>query len=77
MKQFILNLLSEESRISMTRFLSALCVVTACIIVLYGMYKNLDLNSIAGICSTFLGFGLGAKVIQKNFEKGSEINSDK
>jgi hypothetical protein len=75
--KWFLSLFSETSDISMTRFLSFTCVLTACIIVVYGMYKNVNLDSLIGLCSTFLGFGLGAKVIQKNFEKGSEITSDK
>jgi len=82
MKKFILDLLNEKSSVSMARFLSAVCVLTACFIVIYGIYKNLDLNGLSGICSTFLGFGLGAKVVQKNFEKsstekGSEISTEK
>lgn len=68
MKNFILSLLSESNAVSMTRFLSAVCVLTACLIIIYGMIKGLDLNSLSGIISTFLGFGLGAKVIQKNME---------
>jgi hypothetical protein len=32
------------------------------------MYKGIDLNTLIGISSTFLGFGLGAKVAQKGFE---------
>lgn len=68
MISFIKALLSEAGSVSMTRVLSALCVVMACIIIIYGMIRGLDLNSLAGICSTFLGFGLGAKVVQKNLE---------
>ena len=71
------KLLSEKSSVSMTRFLSLICVITACSIVAYAMFKGFNLNDVVGICSTFLGFGLGAKVIQKNMEKGSEISSDK
>jgi len=70
------ELLSESGNTSMTRFLSMICVLTACFIVVYGMFKGVDLNGIAGICSTFLGFGLGAKVVQKNFEKDGEVSSE-
>lgn len=76
MKDFVLKLLSESSELSMTRFLSALCVLTACSIAVYGMYKNLDLNQLIGLCSTFLGFGLGAKVVQKNLENKTETEVD-
>lgn len=76
MKKFILELLSESSTTSMTRFLSAICVLTACSIAIYGMYTKTDLNQLIGLCSTFLGFGLGAKVVQKNFEGKSELEVD-
>jgi len=62
------KLFSESSEVSMTRVLSFMCVLTACLIVIYSMHKAIDLNSVAGICSTFLGFGLSAKVIQKQIE---------
>lgn len=68
MMAFIRSLLSEAGAVSMTRVLSAVCVLTACLIIVYGMLRGLDLNSLAGICSTFLGFGLGAKVAQKSLE---------
>lgn len=71
MKAFIKSLISESGSVSMTRVLSALCVVMACMIIMYGMIRGLDLNSLAGICSTFLGFGLGAKVAQKIVETKS------
>lgn len=71
MKQWIGSLLSEAGAVSMTRLLSALCVLMACAIAIVAMIKGVDLNSVVGICSTFLGFGLGAKVVQKNMESGS------
>jgi hypothetical protein len=73
MKQFFLNLLAESSNVSMTRFLSLMCVLTACAIAIYGMWTKTDLNQLIGLCSTFLGFGLGAKVVQKNFETKQEL----
>ena len=68
MKQLLLDLMREDSKVSMTRLLSALCVLTAMGMVAYAMYKGIDLNTLIGISSTFLGFGLGAKVAQKGFE---------
>jgi hypothetical protein len=76
MKQFFLNLLAESSNVSMTRFLSLICVLTACSIAVYGMWTKVDLNQLIGLCSTFLGFGLGAKVVQKNFEGKTELEAD-
>lgn len=77
MLKWFKSLISENSDQSMTRFLSLVCVFSASIIAIYTIFSGKDANSVVGICSTFLGFGLGAKVIQKNFEKGSEISSDK
>lgn len=68
MKEFILKLLAEDSNLSMTRFLSLVCVITACLVLVYGVIKGSDLESFVGICSTFLGFGLGAKVMQRHIE---------
>lgn len=76
MKDFILKLISESSDLSMTRFLSSVCVLTACSIAIYGMMKGLDLNQLIGLCSTFLGFGLGAKVTQK-FAENKEMIAEK
>lgn len=69
MKEFLLKLIAEDSNLSMTRFLSLVCVVTACLVLVYGVIKGSNLESFVGICSTFLGFGLGAKVIQRQIEK--------
>lgn len=68
MINFIKALCSESGSVSMTRVMSALCIVMSCIIIIYGMIRGIDLNSLAGICSTFLGFGFGAKVVQKSLE---------
>lgn len=76
MKNFTLKLISESSELSMTRFLSAVCVLTACSIAIYGMVKCIDLDQLIGLCSTFLGFGLGAKVTQK-FAENKEMTSEK
>lgn len=75
--KFFRELIAENGTQSMTRFLSLICVLTACAIAIYGMVKGLDLNQLIGLCSTFLGFGLGAKVVQKNMEKSSEIEVTK
>lgn len=63
------QLLSENGDLSMTRFLSLICVVTASVIALLSIYTTKhSLESVALLCGTFLGAGLGAKVMQKKFE---------
>jgi hypothetical protein len=62
------DLFSESSDVSMTRFLSFLCVVSAVGIGVIGVYKGSDLSATAVLCGTFLGFGFGAKVSQRFIE---------
>lgn len=59
------DLFSESSDVSMTRFLSFVCVATATVIGIGGAAKGSDVTA---ICSVFLGFGLGAKVSQRFIE---------
>lgn len=65
MKQFILDLFSDSSHVSMMRFLSLLCVLTACGIAIHNAATGQDLNGISMLCGTFLGAGIGGKVAQK------------
>ncbi len=73
---WIKELLDEKGALSMTRFLSAICVLTAVAIAIYGMYKAVALDGLIGLTSTFLGFGLGAKVTQK-WAEGKETKIEK
>lgn len=68
MKQFFLDLISEDSKMSMVRFLALFTVITAGGIAIYGMYKGLDLNALSVLAGVFLASGLGAKVSQKIVE---------
>ncbi len=64
------NLFSQSSDVSMTRFLSFICVVTACTL---AFVKGPDSGSLV---TTFLMTGLGAKVSQKFIEnKTSQIEA--
>jgi hypothetical protein len=68
MKKWFRELLAEQEgggSPSMTRFLSLVCVIVATLIALIALSKGLDLNAAAILCSTFLAFGTGSKVIQK------------
>jgi hypothetical protein len=69
------DLFKESSDVSMTRFLSFVCVITATLIALVATVKCENLDSVTGICSVFLGFGLGAKVSQK-FAEGKSQSLD-
>jgi hypothetical protein len=65
MTQWLRDLFSDSSSVSMTRFLSFICVMTATVIGFYGVYGARDVTAIVTI---FLGAGLGAKVAQKSME---------
>lgn len=74
MKDWVLQLFSSSGGVSMVRFLSFICVLTACIIALASIHKSeSEINAAAVLCSTFLGFGLGAKVTQKFAEKSTDV----
>jgi hypothetical protein len=65
MKRWFADLFSESSDVSMTRFLSFVCVISGCILAFYGVYKAQDT---AGVVTVLLGAGLGAKVWQRSIE---------
>lgn len=66
------DLFSESSDVSMTRFLSFLCVVSAVLIAVVGVIRSQD---VTGIVATFLGAGLTAKVTQR-FAEASEASKE-
>ena len=68
MKQFIKDLLREDSKVSTTRLMSLMCVISAIIIVILGLYLGKELTGLATISGTFLGPAFAAKVFQKNME---------
>jgi hypothetical protein len=72
--QFIRDLFSESGNVSMTRFLSLLCVLMATIIAIYGLIEKSDIGQLSMLCATFLGTGMGGKVAQKWVEKNSTTN---
>ena len=61
----------------MTRFLSAVCVFASVIIAFLGLAlgKNSP-ESIAVLCGTFLGAGLGAKVYQRSIEAAEGVQNE-
>ena len=82
MLTYLKSLISDVGTNSMTRFLSLLCVVTAIVIALVGLALHQTPDSLIGLCATFLGSGLGAKVWQRSIEsregeKTTEVISEK
>lgn len=65
MKEFIKQLLSDSGSVSMMRFLSLICVLVASGIAIHAINAGSDLNAASVLCGTFLGSGIGGKVIQK------------
>ena len=65
MKHWIRALFSESSDVSMTRFLSFVSVLTAMLIAVTAVVRNLDLNAAAVLAGTFLAAAFTGKVAQK------------
>lgn len=76
MKSVLLKLLSDTGTISMTRFLSLVCVFSAVLISISVVYKGQPLDSAVGLVSVFLAAGFGGKVAQK-FAEVKESSSEK
>jgi hypothetical protein len=72
MKQFILDLIRDDSNLSMTRFLAMFSVIMAGGIAVYGMSKGVDLNALSMLVGVFLAAGFTGKVSQKMIESKDE-----
>ena len=67
------NFLKEDNgNLSAVRIGFMLCILTACIIGVYGVYKDSDLLTLAGLVGTYLGAAYGGKVWQKKSEQNVE-----
>lgn len=66
--KLLLRLLSERGHLSMMRALSAISVITACILGYLALLLNKDLVSAATLCGVFLSAGIAGKVLQKKNE---------
>lgn len=77
MKSFFRQLLSDKGDLSMTRFLSLVCMAAAILICMYVVYKEQPLDSAVGIVSTFLAAGFGGKVVQSFAENKTSSEEDK
>jgi hypothetical protein len=65
------DLFSESSDVSMTRFLSFICVTSALGIAVTGVIRGSDVTA---LCTVFLSAGLGAKVWQRSIEAKESQN---
>jgi predicted ABC-type sugar transport system permease subunit len=63
------SLFSESSDVSMTRFLSFLAVVTACLIAFKVVVGGGDLSAASVLCGTFLAAAFTGKVAQSFAER--------
>lgn len=66
---FFRQLMSDEGDLSMTRFLSMVCVFSAVLICVVAIVKEQPLDSAVGVISTFLAGGFGGKVVQSFAER--------
>lgn len=59
------GLLNKDGETSSVRAAMFICVITGCIIGVYGLHKGSDLLTLSGLVGTYLAFGIGGKVAQK------------
>lgn len=71
MKQWLKDLFSDSSSVSMMRVLSFICVITASGVAIYSVSKGSNLDSVSVLCGVFLGAGISGKVMQKVTEAKS------
>lgn len=64
MKKFFMSLLSDQGNLSMTRFMSLICVAAALVISIVCLLRGQPADSVVGLVSVFLGAGFGGKVMQ-------------
>lgn len=73
MISFIKKILSERSEYSAMRLMSLTSLVIAGILAFIGLYKEVDLGSLATLCGVFLGASFVGKATQKFAEKKAEV----
>lgn len=72
MRQWLKDLFSDTSSVSMMRVLSLICILTASAIGLKVATLGGDMSTAAVLCSAFLTAGISGKVLQKNIEVNGE-----
>ena len=68
-KKLILELLSEDSKISTVRLMSVLCTVSGICLAFVGLVRGSDLLGLSALCGVFVGAAFTGKVVQKSIEK--------
>jgi hypothetical protein len=69
MKNLILALLSENSKISSLRLMSLTSLFSAVGMAVYGLYMNRDIGTLAILVGVFVSAAFGGKISQKFIEK--------
>lgn len=77
MLRWFKDLFSESSDVSMTRFLSFLCVSSAIIVAFTAVIRASDLSDATMLCSAFLAAGFTGKVMQRSIESREFTESAK
>lgn len=77
MKEFFRALLSDQGDLSMTRFMSLVCVIAALTISVVCLYKGQSADSIVGLVGVFLAAAFGGKVAQSFAEKEPPVEKEK
>ncbi len=68
MKQWLKDLFSDNSNVSMMRVLSLICILTASGVAIHAVSVGSNLDSVSVLCGVFLGAGISGKVTQKMVE---------
>lgn len=74
MKNWFKALFSDSGNVSMTRFLSFLCVLAALLIALVSVVRDSDLNAASILCGVFLTAGFTGKVVQRSIESKESVS---
>lgn len=77
MKKLLMQLLSDQGHMSMTRFLSLICVLAALLISGICLYMGQSPDTVVGLVSVFLGSAFGGKVLQSFAERDNKPTEDK
>lgn len=68
MKQFLIDLVSENSKISTMRVMALLCVLAAIGLAAYGIHEDKSMDGLSMLVGVFLGAAFSGKVMQKSRE---------
>lgn len=72
MKDFLMNLFSENSQVSSMRVMAMISLLVGSGIAVYGVERGTDLNQIAMLSGVFVAAAFGGKFAQKAVESKKE-----